>query len=144
MANETGQITLLPTKKIEAALTGWVTDTFKFSAAFPKVLTLQATFVYGSAGTTCKAWIQTSLDDGATWNDVACFSFLQANKRAVAAVNNFQAAGSGTDVVIPTDATLAADKVVNGILGNRIRVKITSTGTYDPDTTTLTIIGQLR
>lgn len=143
MANTTGQITLLPTLTITGALTGWVTDKFKFSAAFPKVLTAQANFVWGSAGTTCKAWLQTSLDEGATWNDIMCFSFTTASKRTIGAVNNFQAAGSGTDLVVPTDGTLAADKVVNGILGNLMRVKITSTGTY-AGSTTLTILGQLR
>lgn len=143
MSNTAGQVTLLPTKTITTALTGWVTDQFKFNAAFPKVLTVQANFVYGSAGTTAKAWVQTSLDDGATWNDVMCFSFTTANKRTVASVNNFQAAGSGTDVVVPTDAALTADKVVNGILGNRLRVKVTTTGTY-ADATTLTLLATLR
>lgn len=142
MANNAGQITLLPTTTITAALTGWVTDTFKFSAAFPKVLTVQANFVYGSAGTTAKAWIQTSLDDGATWNDVACFAFLVASARKVTQVNNFVAI-TGAAVVTPTDGTLADNTILNGLLGNLVRVKITTTGIY-AGSTTLAILASLR
>ena len=142
MANLSGQLTLLPAKTITAALNPFVTDAFKFGAAFPKVITAQATFTYGSAGTTCKAWLQTSLDDGASWIDVACFSFTTASARKIAAVNNFVAI-TGAAVVVPTDGTLAADAIVNGVLGRWLRVKVITTGTY-ADSTTLAILAQVR
>jgi hypothetical protein len=132
MPNPSGQITILPTKTITTALTGFVTDVFRFGNAFPKVITVYATFVYGSSGTTVKAWLQTSLDDGATWIDVMNFAFLLASLNKVAQVNNFVAQAS---VLTPTDGTLADNTIVNGILGPRLRLKITTTGTYAGDTT---------
>ena len=35
-----------------------------------------------------------------------------------------------TTVLTPTDATLADDTAVDGVLGDRLRLKITSTGTF--------------
>ena len=142
MANSAGQVTLLPPLTITGALTGWVTDQFKFNAAFPKVLTVQANFVYGSGGTTVKAWIQTSVDDGASWMDVICFALTTASGKRVAQVNNFVAI-TGAAVVTPTDATLADNTILNGVLGNRMRVKITSTGTYAGNTK-LDLLANLR
>lgn len=139
MANTNGQVTLLPTKTITTALTGWVTDTFRFGNAFPKVLTVHASFAYGSGGTTAKAWIQTSFDSGATWIDVMCFAFATTTAQKVAQVGNF----ASTAVVTPTDATLADNTVVGGILGPMLRVKITTTGTYAGGTT-LTLQAQVR
>ena len=142
MANSAGQVTLLPPLTITGALTGWVTDQFKFNAAFPKVLTVQANFVYGSGGTTVKAWIQTSVDDGASWMDVICFALTTSSGKRIAQVNNFVAI-TGAAVVTPTDATLADNTILNGVLGNRMRVKITSTGTYAGNTK-LDLLANLR
>ncbi len=140
MANRNGEITLLPTKTITAALTGWVTEGFRFGNAFPKVITAHASFAYGSAGTTCKAWVQTSFDNGATWIDVMSFAFTTATAQKVAQVNNFVAQ---VNVVTPTDGTLADNTIVNGILGSLLRVKLTTTGTYAGGTT-LKIQAQVR
>ena len=142
MANSAGQVTLLPPLTITGALTGWVTDQFKFNAAFPKVLTVQANFVYGSGGTTVKAWVQTSVDDGASWMDVICFALTTSSGKRIAQVNNFVAI-TGAAVVTPTDATLADNTILNGVLGNRMRVKITSTGTYAGNTK-LDLLANLR
>lgn len=140
MPNTQGQITLLSEKVITVALTGFVTDAFKWGSAFPKVITAQANFVYGSGGTTCKAWIQTSLDDGASWIDVVNFAFTTASAKKVAQVNNFVAQAS---VVTPTDGTLADNTIVNGLLGRMVRVKLTTTGTY-AGSTKLTILATVR
>lgn len=141
MPTTTGQIVLLPTKTITGALTGFAAESFRFGNAFPKVVTAQADFVYGSgAAVTAKAWIQTSLDDGATWIDVASFAFVTTSVRKVAQVNNFVAQ---TSVVTPTDGALADDTILNGVLGSRLRVKLTTTGTYGGDTT-LTILAMIR
>ncbi|MGH6645108.1 MAG: hypothetical protein ACRED3_20680, partial [Bradyrhizobium sp.] len=40
--------------------------------------TIEARFAWGSGGTTAKAWVQVTLDDGQTWNDIACFAFTTA------------------------------------------------------------------
>ena len=68
-----------------------------------------------SGGTTCKAWVQTSLDQGQTWADK---------------IVNLSGLTPRTTVLTPTDAGLADDTVVDGVLGDRLRLKITSTGTF--------------
>src|SRR5947207_2214902 len=44
----------------------------------PTTMTIQGTFTYGSGGTSTDAYIQTSIDGGGTWADVANFHFLTA------------------------------------------------------------------
>jgi hypothetical protein len=89
-------------------------------------LTLHATFAYGSGGTTAKAWVQTSLDGGVSWIDIANFAFATtAAKRAY-----HLTAVAVTSIATPTDGTLADNTAVNGLLGDQFRVKLTTTGTY--------------
>lgn len=82
-------------------------------------------------GTTAKAWVQTSLDGGASWIDIANFAFTTASaKRA------YHLTGAAvTSIVTPTDGTLADNTAVNGLLGAQYRVKVTTTGTYTGATT---------
>ncbi len=91
-------------------------------------VSLQATFVYGSGGTTCIAYVQTSLDQGVTWIDIARFDFSTANATKVA---NISAAGASAPAAV---AALGAEGKLDGILGDRLRVKVTSTGTYAGNT----------
>ena len=95
-------------------------------------LTLEGQMVYGSSGTTAKAWVQTSLDGGDTWLDIACFAFTTATKQRVC---NLRANTVVTTLATPVDGSLADDTAVDGLLGDRIRVKLTSTGTYAGSTT---------
>lgn len=82
---------------------------------------------YGSGGTSVKAYLQTSLDQGSTWIDIACATFTTSS--AVRVVN-LSALTAKTTAATPTDGTLTDDTAVDGILGDRLRVKVTSTGTY--------------
>lgn len=82
-------------------------------------------FAYGSGGTAVKVYLQTSLDGGNTWIDIACVVFNTASETWV---RNFSSAPTGT--VTPTDGALADDTAIDGILGDRLRVKAVSTGTY--------------
>ena len=50
-------------------------------------VTIQANFTYGSGGTTATTWVQTSLDGGLTWTDVANFAFTTSSLRAVATLS---------------------------------------------------------
>lgn len=90
-------------------------------------VSVQARLAYGSGGTTVKAYIQTSLDQGASWIDVACITFTTAN--ATKAIN-LSGLTPKTTAVTPSDGALADDTCVDGMLGDRLRAKVISTGTY--------------
>jgi hypothetical protein len=91
-------------------------------------LTAWASFVYGSSGTTVAAVIQTSIDQGSNWIDIIRFDFTTASRKAHAAVGSFSAGA------VTTLATLGSEGKLDNILGDRLRCKITSTGTYAGNT----------
>src|SRR3990167_8751690 len=91
-----------------------------------RALALQAVFVYGSGGTTATAWVQTSLDGGTTWFDIANFAFTTTTANRM---YNLTAAAV-TAIATPTDGTLGDNTSLNGFLGAQFRVKLTTTGTY--------------
>lgn len=82
---------------------------------------------YGSGGTNIRAYIQTSLDQGVTAIDIACVLFATASESAIL---NLSALTPKTTQVVPTDGTLADDTAIDGVLGDRFRIKVVSTGTY--------------
>ncbi len=94
-----------------------------------KSLTVEANFVYGSSGTTVDVWIQTTLDGGETWVDIMQFAFLLASLRKVHTVVIPAIVATRTNVT-PTDGTLGDDLIIDGILGDTIRAKVTTVGTY--------------
>lgn len=129
------RISILPAKTITTALTA---DTSGQGGAVgvtgiqgAQYIGAVAVFTYGSGGTTTKAWLQTSFDGGVTWHDIASFAFALASLTKVAALTTRVAATHAT----PTDGTLADNTINNGLIGGRLRVKITSTGTYAGSTT---------
>lgn len=91
--------------------------------------TLVARFGYGSGGTSVAAKVQTSLDGADTWQDVAFFSFTTASAIKVANLSGL------TPVDVEAYADLSADGVNDAILGDRLRVVVTSVGTYAGSTT---------
>lgn len=90
-------------------------------------VTLQARLAYGSGGTKVSAYIQTSLDQGSTWVDIACITFGTAGATKIV---NLSGLTPKTTEVTPADGALADDTCVDGVLGDRLRVKAVSTGTY--------------
>ena len=93
-----------------------------------KAVTLQARLNYGAGGTTIKVDVETSLDQGNTWIPVARFAFATAS--AVKAANL-----SGLTPKAPAAvASLSDDAVLDGVLGDRLRARITSTGAYTSNT----------
>ncbi len=90
-------------------------------------LAILANFGYGSGGTACKVYIQTSLDSGANWIDIACLTFATTAALKVSAVRSAIALGAS---IMPTDGSLGDDSIKDGLLGDRIRAKIVATGTY--------------
>jgi hypothetical protein len=94
---------------------------------FHRSLLLQANFVYGSGGTSVDAWIQSSADGGVTWFDVANFHFTTSSLVKLYNLSNRTAV---TSIATPTDGALSANTSVDGLLGDRLRVKWSSVGTY--------------
>lgn len=90
-------------------------------------ISIQIEFDYGSGGTEVKAYVQTSLDQADTWIDVISATFTLAS---AIKIFNLSALTPVTEAVAPTDGSLGDDYVVDGILGDRLRVKYTSTGTF--------------
>ena len=89
--------------------------------------TILARFAYGSGGTSTKAYVQVTLDGGATWVDVACFAFAQASGTRVI---NLSGLTPKTTPLTPSDGALADDTFVDGVLGSAMRVKLVTVGTY--------------
>lgn len=81
--------------------------------------TLSANFVYGAGGDTLKAAIETTLNQGASWVEVARFAFAQASAEKVV---NLSALTPVTTVYAP--AALSDDTVKDGIIGQRWRARI--------------------
>lgn len=126
---------ILPTTPIAAAISSAVVSgTLQLSAA-PRNLTVQANFIYGSGGTTVDAYLQTSLDGGTTWTDIANFHFTTASARKII---NLNSQTPETTQITPTDGSMTANTAQDGILGLMFRVKYQSSGTY-AGTTTLRI-----
>lgn len=82
---------------------------------------------YGSGGTSIKAYLQTTLDQGTTAIDIACVVFGIASEHACL---NFSALTPKLTQVVPTDGGLADDTAIDGILGPWFRVKLVIVGTY--------------
>ena len=101
---------------------------------------ISARFVYGSGGTSAKLYVQTSLDQGTTWIDIACFAFTTANAHKVI---NLSGLTPKTTEVTPTDGAMSDDSALDGVLGDRLRAKIITTGTY-AGSTTLTVRAAAR
>jgi len=103
-------------------VTDWVTDLEGMLAA-----TISARLVYGSGGGDVRCFIQTSLDQGNTAIDIACILFGMAGETEII---NLSSLTPKTAQVAPTDGALADDTCIDGLLGDRFRCKIVSTGTY--------------
>lgn len=92
-------------------------------------IALEAKFVRAAGGTTCKVWVQTSLDNGVSWFDIACFAFTTTTGNKLHVVR-MDPATPITAATVPASATLTDDTVLNGIIGDRVRTLRTTTGTY--------------
>lgn len=99
-----------------------------------KYVAAQAIFVRGSGGSTAKFYLQTSLDGGTTWTDIACWSFTTSSSTKFHVVKAVIAVSANQSI---QDAALTANTILDGVLGDRLRIKYTTTGTYA--TTTIKI-----
>lgn len=118
------------TLPITTAVSALTSNPVVFSAP-PRNLTVQGNLTYGSGGTTIDAWVQTSIDGGTTWTDIANFHFTTAGARFQ---YNLNSQTPVTTEYTPTDGSLAANTSKDGILGPQYRVKYTTVGTYGGNT----------
>jgi hypothetical protein len=119
-----GQYTLL-SRAITTAINGEAQTAVDKLAGIASA-TLQCEFSYGSGGTSCKIWVQVSLDQGLTWIDVANFAFTTSS--GVKVINLW--AGTEQNQYTPTDGALDDNTCVFGFLGAVMRAKLTTVGTY--------------
>jgi hypothetical protein len=84
-------------------------------------------------------YVQTTLDNEATWCDIMQFSFSVLTARLVQAVNLDAALAPNTT---PTDGTMTANTILNGLLGNKIRLKYVVVGDYRDST--LDVVASVR
>jgi hypothetical protein len=82
-------------------------------------------------GATVTAYMQTSLDQGQTWIDVAAVQFGTSGGVQVVSLS---ALDKLTTWTTPTDGALTPGTVLDGILGDQLRLKVISTGTYSGNT----------
>lgn len=103
-----------------------------------RYIAVQANFDRTVDGASVDVYVQTSLDDEATWTDIMNFRFTNADARRVSAVHAYTALAAA---VTPGDGALASNTILNGLLGNKIRVKLVVVGAY---TATLRVDAVLR
>ena len=92
-----------------------------------RALAVEAKFVRAAGGTSTKVYVQTSIDGEVTWIDIMCFAFTTSSASKVSAVRLDIALAA---VQTPGDGALGDDSILDGLLGDRIRVKYDVVGTY--------------
>jgi hypothetical protein len=89
-----------------------------------EALSLVARFVYGSGGTSIAVVVQTSLDGGTIWHDVARFDFTTSTATKYANLSGL------TYKAVAALAALGSEGQNDGLLGPMFRAVITSVGVY--------------
>jgi hypothetical protein len=126
MAQAQNRTLVLLSQHTLAAAETYVTDPVRLAPG-TKTLAVLAKFVRAGGGTTAKAYVQTTLDNGSTWMDVASLAFATTTANQLAVVKTDVAVAAA---VVPTDGTMTDDTILDGVLGDRVRVKLITVGTY--------------
>ncbi len=124
-------LNLMPATTITTAVSATAL-TSQVAVSGTNYLVCEAVFVYGSGGTTAKAFVQTTVDGSVTWVDIMSFAFTTATASKVSSVVSTTALTAGTT---PSDGSLADNTILSGFLGDVYRVKYVTTGTYAAATT---------
>lgn len=124
------RVPLLPVVTITTALANQLSPVFMLLGM--SYLAVQCVVAIATGGSSIDAYIQTSLDGGVTWIDIMNFHFVNTPGTKVSSVTANIALAAA---VTPGDGALTANTILTGLLGDRIRVKWTSVGTYSGGTT---------
>ena len=101
--------------------------------AATRAMTIQAKFTYvASSATSVDAYVQTSLDGGLTFIDVAEFHFTTTSATNVVNLVGETAVSTPTAI---TTGTMSSNTTQQGVIGDVFRVQWTSVGTYGAGTT---------
>jgi hypothetical protein len=120
------RIVFLPALTIAAAVAATATPPITQLGGMT-YLAVIAKFLYGAGGTTVDAYLQTSINGGASWIDIMEFNFTTAAATKVSAVSTAVALAA---VAVPGDGALTVNTILNGLLGDRLRLKYVTVGTY--------------
>lgn len=127
----------LGTATITAAVTDSILTSSNFNGAAAAFIgglggmqsaTFFAKLIYGSGGTSISVVIQTSLNQSDDWIDICRFDFTTANAQKHATVGVFANAAPAAVAALNSEGKL------DNILGDRLRAKVTSVGTYASNT----------
>ena len=91
------------------------------------VIVAQAAFARAAGGTTCDVFVQTSVDNGSTWIDIIQFAFATTTVTKISGVRPYIALAAN---VTPSDGGLSDNTILDGMIGDRLRVKTVVVGTY--------------
>jgi hypothetical protein len=119
-------IRLLTEKSITTALTDYLGPEVFVPNGIQSIVA-QGNFVYGSGGTSLDAYLQTTVDNGETWIDIANWNFTTSSARVIHVIGM---AYPQVEAYTALDGSIAANTIKDGILGSLLRVKLTTTGTY--------------
>lgn len=134
------RFTLLPALTIAGAVSATATTPVTGLLGMNSLI-VECLFLYGSGGTNVNAYVQTSLDGGVTWFDVMNFLHTTAAlTRANAVSMNVTNGASPFAPIALTDGTMTSNTSTQGILGDRVRLKYVTTGTYG-GATSLAVFG---
>lgn len=112
---------------ITTAVSAQLGPVYKYYEGSPRDLLVQANFAAGSGGTSADAYVQTTVDGGLTWTDIANFHFTTTSARRL---YNLSSLTPDTTIATPGDGALTANTAVDGLIGSQLRVKYTTVGTY--------------
>lgn len=133
--------TLLPQTTISTAVTAALSSEMILPPDVANVLVF-FDFNYGAGGTDITVFLQTAINIDGTdvWVDIVTF---HATTAALEHIYNMNAGTAVTTAVIPKDGALSDNTSISGIVGDKLRVKYTSTGTYS-GTTNIEVVVNLK
>ncbi len=95
----------------------------------PQVLFLHGNFVRTAGAGPLDVFLQTSLDEGLTWSDVAHLRYAAASRRSWVMLSNFVTFGAA--VLACGDGTLAVDTRLSGVVADLFRIRMDVVAGYD-------------